>query len=491
MNNEKISIQDLVEVISKRTGNSKKKTDDFIRVFQDTLEGALVKDGLVKLKGFGTFKLVWNEARKSVNVQSKQEYIIPGHYKVSFLPEAIVKDIINEPMQQAAGIVSKAEINPLEKLNEQAEEIKLLISELGNLAPEINTEEVVVVAEESKPDVIIESVKEVAEEEVSELVDEIEAEVEVSEVEILTKAVEEAEAAAEKEEPVDTNSIVVTAQDNNEAEHHAPADYKIHERDIPVKKKKKAWILILILILLLAGCSFLYLSYKQIINFNLYETVSSIEKLFEQKDEKSPSEKITAKPKVETVVLPSDTVVKDTVVQEEPKLTEVKKVGEVEMIIEPATKPQAKTPEAKLAVAKKPVEKDEYSKAASATKTKNVQFAATNQKAGKVSDSSSAKVSGSIFEQPREFTVFIATVTIQKGSHLTLIAEKYYGHRNFWVFIYEANKDKISNPDALPAGFKVKIPLLNPALVDASNPECVEYGRRLEIKYVNEFKAKK
>lgn len=499
MNNEKISIQDLVEVISKRTGNSKKKTDDFIRVFQDTIEDALVKDGLVKIKGFGTFKLVWNEARKSVNVQSKQEYVIPGHYKASFTPDPIVKDIINESKSITVS-ASKAEINPLEKLNEQAEEIKLLISELGSLAPEIKTEEVVVVAAESKPEVVIEAVKEAEEEVVSEVVEEIEAEVKVSEAEIFTKA----------EKPLDTSSVVVTAQDNKDAEHHAPADYKIHERDIPVKKKKKSGLIIVIIILLLAAVAFLYLSYIQVFKLDMYKAVSSVEAIFTQKEEKAASQKITPKPKPKTLVLPADTVTKDTV-KLEPKLTnEVEKEDEKAMSLKsaPVVKPKAETKQEAVvskpakAVAKstvqtgvKPAVKlapaDSYTKSASATKTKNAQSVAKNQKAGKVSDSSTAKVSGSIFEQPREFTVFIATVTIKKGSHLTLIAEKYYGHRNFWVYIYEANRDKIQNPDALPAGFKVKIPLLNPALVDASNPECVEYGRQLEIKYVNEYKAKK
>jgi nucleoid DNA-binding protein len=58
MSNEKLSIQDLVDAIAQRTGYSKKKSDDFLRVLQTTIEEGLIKDGLVKIKGFGTFKLV-------------------------------------------------------------------------------------------------------------------------------------------------------------------------------------------------------------------------------------------------------------------------------------------------------------------------------------------------------------------------------------------------------------------------------------------------
>lgn len=538
MSNEKISIQDLVDAISKRTGSSKKKADDFVRVFQDTIEDALMKDGLVKIKGFGTFKLVWNEARKSVNVQSGQEYIIPGHNKVSFVPEAGVKDIINERMTQPGKSASKQDVNPLEKLNEQAEEIKLLISELEGLKPEetevvepIPLMEVPVsasvieapVAEAIKPEIEPEQVEVAAETIIEEpitieeptIIEQIPVEAIVEKplvvddiIPVVTEAVNTTvEPKQEETKPVHFAAEIVANELSSgsvqTAEHHAPADYKIHERDIPVKKKKKAWIFILLAFLLLAAGAFLYLSYIQVINFNMYKAVSSVEVIFTQKEEKTVSQKITAKPKPKTLVLPADTVKKDTVKPEEKstqKVEEAAKVAESAksvVVVKPQVSKQAAVVKPAPVIkptsqeAKKSALKETNIKVGVTNKAGNVQSTDSNQKAGKVSSVNSEKMTGSIFEQPRVYNVFIATITIKKGSHLTLIAEKYYGHRNFWVFIYEANKDKISNPNALPVGFKVKIPLLNPALVDASNPECIEYGRRLEVKYVNEFKAKK
>jgi hypothetical protein len=43
---------------------------------------------------------------------------------------------------------------------------------------------------------------------------------------------------------------------------------------------------------------------------------------------------------------------------------------------------------------------------------------------------------------------------------LPFLAEKNYGNRIFWVYIYEANRDKISSPVNIPAGTVLRIPNL-------------------------------
>ena len=39
------------------------------------------------------------------------------------------------------------------------------------------------------------------------------------------------------------------------------------------------------------------------------------------------------------------------------------------------------------------------------------------------------------------------------------IAQKYYGDGNKWVLIYEQNKEKIHNPEAMVAGVELEIPI--------------------------------
>jgi len=48
--------------------------------------------------------------------------------------------------------------------------------------------------------------------------------------------------------------------------------------------------------------------------------------------------------------------------------------------------------------------------------------------------------------------------TIQSGDSLSKIARQFYGNANDWQKIYEANKDKIKDPNLIHPGQKIIIP---------------------------------
>jgi nucleoid-associated protein YgaU len=48
--------------------------------------------------------------------------------------------------------------------------------------------------------------------------------------------------------------------------------------------------------------------------------------------------------------------------------------------------------------------------------------------------------------------------TIQAGDSLSKIAKKYYGNASDWQKIYQANKDKIKDPNMIYPGQKIVIP---------------------------------
>lgn len=50
------------------------------------------------------------------------------------------------------------------------------------------------------------------------------------------------------------------------------------------------------------------------------------------------------------------------------------------------------------------------------------------------------------------------THTVAKGDTLYSLARKYYSDQARWRDIYNANRDKISNPDVIKAGQKLAIP---------------------------------
>ena len=60
---DKISIQELTDIIAKQTGETKKFSEQFLRELVSVISEYLLRDGFVKVKGLGTFKII---DRKSV-----------------------------------------------------------------------------------------------------------------------------------------------------------------------------------------------------------------------------------------------------------------------------------------------------------------------------------------------------------------------------------------------------------------------------------------
>lgn len=75
--------------------------------------------------------------------------------------------------------------------------------------------------------------------------------------------------------------------------------------------------------------------------------------------------------------------------------------------------------------------------------------------------------------------------TITRGKFLTTIANKYYGDKVFWVYIYRENK--IWNPKDLQPGDKVVVPDASKYDIDASNPESVKKAKALEQQILYEI----
>lgn len=97
--NNKITIQDLADQISVLSGQSKKLSEAFLRALTEIVEDSLEKDGIAKVKGIGTFKIIAIEERKSVNVTDGSTVIIPAHKKITFTPEKELKEAVNKPYE--------------------------------------------------------------------------------------------------------------------------------------------------------------------------------------------------------------------------------------------------------------------------------------------------------------------------------------------------------------------------------------------------------
>ena len=129
MENKKVSLQELTDTIVAQSGATKRFTESFLRELVQVIQEYLEKDGVVKVKGLGTFKLIWNEPRKSVDVSSGNTIVLPGHYKVTFTPDNEVKDKINAPYAHLETVMGGAEV--ISEVEESGE----LIVEKGEVEP--------------------------------------------------------------------------------------------------------------------------------------------------------------------------------------------------------------------------------------------------------------------------------------------------------------------------------------------------------------------
>ena len=175
----------------------KKTCEAFARTLFEVVEEALLSDKFVKVKGFGTFKLVAVSDRESVNINTGERFQIEGHTKVSFIPDNTLKEEINRPFAhfETIDLSDETEQAELDAIDAAAAE-----EALENEEAEETVEEV---AEEMPAD---EPAEEVVEEEVKE---------EVPEEVLKEEPVEEAEEPME--EPVATEpQTIVTAEKKEE-----------------------------------------------------------------------------------------------------------------------------------------------------------------------------------------------------------------------------------------------------------------------------------
>ena len=103
----KITIQDIAKTLIERNGLSKKEASTFVNAMFDIIKQALERDRIVKVKGFGTFKIIDVDARESVNVNTGERVLIEGHDKITFIPDALMKELVNKPFSQFDTVVLK------------------------------------------------------------------------------------------------------------------------------------------------------------------------------------------------------------------------------------------------------------------------------------------------------------------------------------------------------------------------------------------------
>ena len=204
---------DLAELLTRKHTISDVSSQIFVNRMFHVISNGLLNDGIVKVRGLGTFKLIEVEDRVSVDVNTGQRVVIPGHYKVSFTCDSTMKEIVNKPFSQFETVVLNDGVD-FSSIDTPAE------SDEPNLDDDdINEEEDEIVVEKQKEQYFVETseveeetsaedqtpkveVDTIAEEQTSEVEEETSAEEQTPGVEVDTIA-EEQTPGVEEENPVE------------------------------------------------------------------------------------------------------------------------------------------------------------------------------------------------------------------------------------------------------------------------------------------------
>ena len=566
MSKEKISMQEIVDLMVVHRNMTRKSAEEFVRQLLSTIEDALLEGDSVKISGFGTFKPQWNEPRKSIDVNTGNEIIIEGYYKVAFAPENELKELINEPYShlEAIEIGNKAEdiiesependnfkqvIEPMRVFEEQAEEIKNLLNEIGALS----TNKMTAKKEKSSVEKAIEPAENLLEtpvevmDDVENIVladDELDNRV-IAEEEELSRPelTEKPEVIAEEtmpiiidreEEPVSgikdakVMGLTETAEQNG-IEAKGEQDTRPDDFDI-----------------IREGGKIIFPGKKSTVD-NTHPEPELVAEI------KPQTEQAKAKNLMQDEIVAEETLPADLIIEDSPEISQsvnheppyfapespVNDEGEVlkqdvtpKSVVETVSDTEKAAtdtvsvpyvPESVIEDSTDAVPFEEIKKrpvwiyilsvlallvlAAVAAwfyypgifNNLNNKTAQTLPKVAEqtnlnpvepvIPDTLAAPNALpdtiiNVFDAPRQFTEYIATEPMKRGSMLSIFAKKHLGHPYFWVYIYEANKDIIQDPNNVPLGVDIKIPKVDPRLIDVNNPECVQFALKLSEQYL-------
>lgn len=413
--NERLSLQDLIDLLAKKQEITKKEAEVFLRELIAVISETIESNESVKIKDFGTFKLVKVNARKSVDVNTGEAIEIAAHYKLSFTPDKLLKEAINRPFAHFESVVLEEGVSfdNIEKdetinIEEADEEEDVSVDEDTNevsptptadshqvenedFTPELGSEDTTIIeTENTAPYTEEEEVEEINnwEEDTRQSDNEVIAPSETENIsEPLTDEVSE-ERILEYKQRIEEAKLAAKEKD---------LEYEklVQETRQAAKRRKKFVSLGFFIFLIIAAFLIGGLYFQEIARF-LTEGPIQNNSTAIVADNQNIDDK-----KTDTLAVSSDSIAK------------AKEQDSIAIVTE------------KTLPSENPI-KPQTQKAEQPTASKG--------------------------------NTPLAIITIEPGNTLRNISLKYYGHKSFCVYIYEENKDKIKNINNIPLGTKLTIP---------------------------------
>ena len=462
--NERLTIQDLTDLLAAKHSMTKKDAEAFVKEFFLLIEPDLENEKTVKIKGLGTFKLIDVDSRESVNVNTGERFQIKGHTKVSFSPDANLRDTINKPFAHFETVVLNEntilEDTPIEETEEEAS-AQAVLNEMGDDSETtvieenegtddgLSEEEPIQEEQIASQPLVEESIEEpaiteesaiaqesteqtspkepeeaITETDIEEKVEQLEDE-EVPEEEVI---IDEQQAASIEEEKEEITAEKIIEQELLKANLQPvtpivpPAEKEtiksvqpeqvsqpVSKKTAPVKEKSPVpyLIAVIVVVLLLCGGVILFIYYPD---------------LFSSSSDKNALDM----PPVTTQPVQPEAQLSDTIAHKDTTKVITPDVSKVVTTTQPVAKKEEAIPV----------------KAEPQTVTQQPATSA-------YLDSASYKITGTKTKY-----------TIKEGETLTRVSLRFYGTKAMWPYIVKHNPKVIKNPNNVPYGTTIEIPEL-------------------------------
>lgn len=478
----KVSLSNIAEELAAKSGITRDASTNFVHSLIEVIEKGLQEDGMVKIKGLGTFKLQEMSDRVSVDVNTGERITIKGYRKVAFTPDSAMKELVNRPFahfeptelnegypeeeqsvvsetladehdcveqaeelgeEMVAGVETADE--PQRETSEDAVELPMEDAVTVEASADAVEDEIVETAEETIPaeegDVMENTEEELsedssteevgpAEESAEECVEEISAEENSAEENSAEENAEESvEEILAEEISAEENAEAISAEENESSETEAVQETSVVENAMPTepkstKTKRRGWGWVAVLLL----CVTAYGTYRWLSKNSAGEEKESLEGGVVYAD-------MTVNPNL-----------KEELGEEWENESEVKTslpVDDQVALEEQESKPSVVETEAPAAKVVDPHMPEI---------TSCVVVLTESLKAKSVKDIT-----------PNDTTdyVFDGTLVVHKlknGETIVQLANKYYGDKRLWPYIVKYNKMKNFNSVAI--GQQIQIPVL-------------------------------
>lgn len=386
--NEKISFPDLVGLLSSKMNITKKEAETFLKEFFTVSTEVITSGEELRINGLGLFKPIWVEARGSINVQTGEPVEIPGHYKLSFIPDKVLREAVNAPFSSFSVEVLNDHV-PIEDMTAVPSQD---IDENNDIC---NTENVELqdskeIREKEEEDEPIEPAHEYIQEDKS-------ADEESSESTVSSQEIEKFQ------------EEIIQPESETEVEEKEEDCYEDYLRK-SASRKSFWWGVLsafgIIIICLAGGIFFMGNDSPYVVKIGEYTLSLGKQSIDSRPMNNNPESVVLPENKDTLSEMEKDSVLKDSVISVSPLAA-----PEVKPVIE----------------------------------------------------------------------------TIRSGVFLTTLARKYFGHKAFWVYIYEENKDVIKNPNQVPIGTRLTIPSASKYDIDANNRTSVENAKALAAKIQSRY----